>query len=80
MMDELAPLTIWFSLNTAGTILTLLMPQLFPEPSRIERNDDFIVSVASSERSKVQTTLAHMVCCGPSREGLDLQTCCAPSV
>lgn len=75
-MHELATVTIWFSLYILGALLTLLMPALFPEPSRIARKQDDQLHGASYEGSEGEQTLATMVCCGPSHEGLDFQTCC----
>jgi hypothetical protein len=75
-MDELSTLTIWFSSYIAGMILTLLMPKLFSEPSRIERNQENLMRMASYDQSETQKTLTDMVCSGLSRESSDLQTCC----
>lgn len=78
-MHELEIVTIWFSLYIVGILLTLLMPTLFPELSRIEKKQDDRICVASYEGSEGQKTLANIECCSPSQEGLDLQTCCPSS-
>lgn len=78
-MDELSTLTIWFSSYIAGMILTLLMPKLFSEPSRVEAKQDDVVRMLSYDRSAGKRTLADGVCCDRSREGPDLQPCCVPS-
>jgi len=79
-MHEFAPLTIWFSLYIAGMLLTMLMPTLFSKPSRIERNQDDPIHAASYDRSEWQKASVNVLCCGPSHESLDFQTCCSSSI
>ena len=75
-MHEFATVTIWFSLYIAGMLLTLLMPTLFSDPSRIKKSQDDLIRVSSYKGLEGQKTLANMACCGPSHESLDFQTCC----
>lgn len=79
IMDELSTLTIWFSSYIAGMILTLLMPKLFAEPSRVEAKQDDVAHVLSYDRSAGKRTLVDGVCCDQSREGPNLQPCCVLS-
>ena len=78
-MDGLSPVIIWFSSYIAGMLLTLLMPKLFSEPSRVEARQDDVVRVFSYDRMAGEKTFADVMCCDRSREDLDLPPCCVSS-
>jgi hypothetical protein len=79
-MHEFATVTIWFSLYIAGMLLTMLMPKLFSEPSRIERNQDDRMRASSCKQLEGQKTLINVMCCSPLGEDIDLQTCCPSEI
>lgn len=78
-MDEWSTLIIWFSSYIAGMILTLLMPKLFSEPSRLEAKQDDVVRVFSYDQIAGKRTFADVMCCDRSREDMDLEPCCVSS-
>ena len=42
-MHEMTVLTIWFAINIAGVILTMLMPRIFPDaPRKVEKRDNVV--------------------------------------
>jgi hypothetical protein len=48
-MHEVAVLTIWFALNIAGMMLTMLMSHIFSDPPGSRRKHDHLVRVPSGD-------------------------------
>jgi hypothetical protein len=48
-MHEVAILTIWFALNIAGMMVTMLMSHVFSDSPRSRRKHDQLVQVPSGE-------------------------------